>query len=445
MIGSAGRLRHGAEVRERFGGIGRLVAHRGHEHDAINSQSLAIADVAGRIGGRRLGDAAEHGQPAFHDTCHLAHDQPLFISCERLVFAERPEEDQTGDATCDEHLGVGRGGLEIDRAIPVHLSRDGGKNTAPGGQVHGEVGAGWRDRSFMGGAKTLHRRGRSVLNGLPENSRKTANRTISMATMPDERTMIFRRMPLATTPSQIRACFFAEIGEPLLPPEQLFDDLPDVVFFIKDAAGRYVVINQTLADRCSRGDKCALVGKRPQEVYPAELASHYEHQDAHVLKSGRSVSRRLELHIYSGGGTGWCLTSKFPLRGRGGRIAGIAGISRDLSMPGDRSSGYRELAGAILRMQSGFAENLRIGDLASMARMSVHQFEQRIRRLFQMTPLQLLHKLRIEEATRLLRDTSLPVSEIALNVGYCDQSAFTRFFRKFTGIPPARFRTINER
>lgn len=234
------------------------------------------------------------------------------------------------------------------------------------------------------------------------------------------------------------------IGAPLLPPEQLFDALPDVVFFLKDAAGRYVVVNQTLADRCSRGDKNALVGKRPQQVFPAGLAAHYEHQDALVLKSGRAVSHRLELHVYSSGGTGWCLTSKFPLRDHGGRIVGVAGISRDLSMPADRESGYRELAAAVEQMQCGFAENLRVGDLARTARLSVHQFEKRIHRLFQMTPLQLLHKLRIEEATRLLRSTALPVSEIALQVGYCDQSAFTRCFRKFTGIPPARFRTLQE-
>ena len=36
--------------------------------------------------------------------------------------------------------------------------------------------------------------------------------------------------------------------------EALFDALPDVVFFIKDTAGRYVRVNQTLADRCAGGE-----------------------------------------------------------------------------------------------------------------------------------------------------------------------------------------------
>ena len=68
--------------------------------------------------------------------------------------------------------------------------------------------------------------------------------------------------------------------------EALFDALPDVVFFIKDAAGRYVRVNETLADRCAGGDKMKLIGKRPEEVFPAALAASYARQDEAVLKRG---------------------------------------------------------------------------------------------------------------------------------------------------------------
>ncbi len=225
--------------------------------------------------------------------------------------------------------------------------------------------------------------------------------------------------------------------------EPLFDDLPDVVFFIKDAEGRYAVVNQTLADRCAHGAKGTLVGKLPREVFPAELGRHYERQDAAVLQSGRVVSRQLELHIYPSGGTGWCLTSKRPLRSADGRICGVAGISRDLDAPSRKSRGYAQLARVLNHMRAHFSEGTRIEDLARLAGLSVYQFEQRIRRLFLMPPLQLLHKLRIEEATRQLRDTALPLSEIAQSIGYCDQSAFTRHFSKFTGITPGKFRALH--
>lgn len=231
------------------------------------------------------------------------------------------------------------------------------------------------------------------------------------------------------------------IGAGLAQLEALFDELPDVVFFVKDTEGRYVLVNQTLAARCARGDKLALIGRQPRDVFPSELARHYERQDAATLQ-GQVWSHELELHVYPGGSTGWCLSSKRPLYGSDGKVCGIAGISRDLNAPSRKSQGYAELAGVIRHMQTHFAESLRIESLAQMAGLTVYQFEQRIQRLFQMTPLLLLHKLRIEEATRLLK-SEMSLSEIAQAAGYCDQSAFTRHFSKFTGITPGRFRQMH--
>ncbi len=224
--------------------------------------------------------------------------------------------------------------------------------------------------------------------------------------------------------------------------EALFDALPDVVFFIKDAAGRYVRVNQTLADRCAGGDKSKLIGKKPAEVYPAALAASYTRQDESVLKTGKPVEHQLELHIYTGRKAGWCLTTKHPLRDAGGRIIGVTGISRDLNAPSDKASGFAELAAALKMMQARYTEGLRIEDIAKKAGLSVYQFEQRVQKLFQMSPLQLLHKLRLDEATRLLRETDLSLSDIALQTGWCDQSAFTRHFSRYSGMAPGRFRAM---
>lgn len=224
--------------------------------------------------------------------------------------------------------------------------------------------------------------------------------------------------------------------------EALFDALPDVVFFIKDAAGRYVRVNQTLADRCAGGDKSKLIGKKPAEVYPAALAASYTRQDESVLKTGKPVEHQLELHIYTGRKAGWCLTTKHPLRDACGRIIGVTGISRDLNAPSDKASGFAELAAALKMMQARYTEGLRIEDIAKKAGLSLYQFEQRVQKLFQMSPLQLLHKLRLDEATRLLRETDLSLSEIALQTGWCDQSAFTRHFSRYSGMAPGRFRAM---
>jgi len=47
---------------------------------------------------------------------------------------------------------------------------------------------------------------------------------------------------------------------------------------------------------------------------------------------------------------------------------------------------------------------------------------------------------RHEIARQLLQDTSMDVSRIATALGYADESAFSRAFRRWTGTPPARWR-----
>ena len=55
-------------------------------------------------------------------------------------------------------------------------------------------------------------------------------------------------------------------------------------------------------------------------------------------------------------------------------------------------------------------------------------------------PATYLAHVRLDAATDLLRDTSLPVTLIAQNVGYTSEAAFSRAFKHRYGTPPARWR-----
>jgi AraC-like DNA-binding protein len=166
----------------------------------------------------------------------------------------------------------------------------------------------------------------------------------------------------------------------------------------------------------------------------------YQKQDETVLRTGRPVVNRLEMHLYKGRQPGWCLTTKRPLRSKGAGICGIIGLSRDVHEPGQKSPEYSELSAALDFMYESFSSVLRIGDLAKRAGLSPHQFDLRVRRLMHLSPMQLLQKLRIDEATRLLDTTDLSLAQIAAEVGYCDQSALTRQFRALVGLTPGQFR-----
>ena len=114
--------------------------------------------------------------------------------------------------------------------------------------------------------------------------------------------------------------------------EALFDAVPDVVFFVKDAEARYVAVNRTLVARAGVGSKDALRGRRADEVFPTPAGVRYTEQDLQVLRTGRPVLERLELHQYIGRKPGWCSTSKFPTSDG----CGVVGVSRDLGRPDDR-------------------------------------------------------------------------------------------------------------
>ena len=222
--------------------------------------------------------------------------------------------------------------------------------------------------------------------------------------------------------------------------EALFDCTPDVVFFVKDTEGRYRVVNDTLVRRCGRRAKSEILGRTALDLFPPPLGATYAAQDRLVLSGGAEIRDRLELHLYDDGTRGFCLTYKLPLRGRDGRIVGMTGLSRDLHRPDQGRSAYRALARAIESLQERYAEPLRLAALARLAGMSESRFQRLTRRVFHLTPGQLLVKTRVEAASRLLLETNERVADIALRCGYADQSAFTRQFKATTGLTPSQFR-----
>lgn len=242
------------------------------------------------------------------------------------------------------------------------------------------------------------------------------------------------------TPAQLQRELFSQLAEPFT-GEALFDCLPDLVFFIKNHRCEYVVVNQTLVDRCGRRGKSELIGRRADELFPAPLGESYRSQDESVLRSGVAVRNQLELHFYAAGGRGWCLTNKLPLRGKNKAVIGLVGISKDLRAANERGEDYSSVARVVQQIQKNFGETLRVKDLATQAGLSRYQFEQRIRKLFQLTAGQLIQKTRMEAAVRRLRETNDPIATVALDCGYSDQSAFTRQFRQTVGLSPSEYRT----
>ena len=220
----------------------------------------------------------------------------------------------------------------------------------------------------------------------------------------------------------------------------LFDGLPDVVFFAKDAEGRYRAVSDTLVRRLGRRTKRDLLGRTARDLFPEPLGERYFAQDLAVCRTGRPVEDLLELHLYPDGREGWCLTTKVPLRDGAGRVVGLAGTSRDVRPPDALDASVEGLAGVLEALHEHPGDPHRVEELARRAGLSPARFSRRTRALFGLSAAQLVVKVRIDAARRMLLDRETPIARIALACGYCDQSAFTRQFKAVTGLTPAQYR-----
>lgn len=232
-------------------------------------------------------------------------------------------------------------------------------------------------------------------------------------------------------------------GALTLPLQRLFDDLPNVVFFLKDQSGRYLAVNRTLVERCGFTDKAEVLGHLPTQLFPTPLGTRYERQDARVMQTGKAVLDVLEVQLYPNRRRGWCLTNKYPVAdSQTGKVRGVVGISRDVesSASGASARGFPELAEALEAIQRRIDNPPGSEELAKLCRLSSAQFTRLVQRVFGLTPRQLIMKVRLDEALHLLATTQNSLSDIALRTGFCDQSAFTRHFRRLAGLPPGTFR-----
>jgi AraC family transcriptional regulator len=85
-------------------------------------------------------------------------------------------------------------------------------------------------------------------------------------------------------------------------------------------------------------------------------------------------------------------------------------------------------------------ESISLEKLAELAELSPFHFSRVFKQSTGMTPLQFVTRERILLAQQLIRETSLSLIEIALEVGYTSPSHFAQVFRRTVGVAPNQFR-----
>ena len=111
--------------------------------------------------------------------------------------------------------------------------------------------------------------------------------------------------------------------------KQLLDALPDPVFF-KDADGRFLRINRTLAAWVGLKDPAEAVGKSDADFFPEGFARATVEAERQVMRTGAPILGQEETVVGRDGKKRWLSTTKLPLRDARGRTVGTFGFSRDM-------------------------------------------------------------------------------------------------------------------
>ena len=108
----------------------------------------------------------------------------------------------------------------------------------------------------------------------------------------------------------------------------------------------------------------------------------------------------------------------------------------------EKSKGGLHRAREVLRdIRDNLHESHSLAEASRMAHLSQRQFSNLCHQLEGENFVTFLNGLRIKRALELLKETSLPVSSIAFEVGFEELSTFYRAFKKAKGAPPSKFRT----
>ncbi|HEV3027900.1 MAG TPA: PAS domain-containing protein, partial [Planctomycetota bacterium] len=109
----------------------------------------------------------------------------------------------------------------------------------------------------------------------------------------------------------------------------LLEQLPDAMYF-KDAQGRYVRINRTLASWYGLKDPGEAVGKTEADYFSPEFAKASAQAEGEILKTGLPQVDAEEKVVWPSGRVTWTSTTRLPLRDPSGTMIGTFGILRDI-------------------------------------------------------------------------------------------------------------------
>ena len=110
----------------------------------------------------------------------------------------------------------------------------------------------------------------------------------------------------------------------------LVDNLP-VAFYVKDLAGRKTLVNRVELEYVGATSEAEVLGKTDFDLFPPEQAAVYHANDQEIISTGQPIINREGSLTKPDGSVIHTVGSIVPVRDAAGRVAGVAGITFDIT------------------------------------------------------------------------------------------------------------------
>ncbi|TWT85194.1 Bifunctional transcriptional activator/DNA repair enzyme AdaA [Neorhodopirellula pilleata] len=222
-----------------------------------------------------------------------------------------------------------------------------------------------------------------------------------------------------------------------------FDHLSDTFFFVKDIDSRMIFASTPLLNRLGMEREEEIIGKTDDCYFPRHVAQGFVRDDRQVIASQIPLINRLESWYGSDRVLDWFVTCKYPVFGQDGRVIGIMGTVSSYEGKQQAFRSHAAISPVVDLVRREYAGDLTVESLADFADVSVRQLQRRFQSAFGIGVKDFIIRTRIRAACAALIGSSDPIAKIAVDAGFCDQSALTVQFRRHIGQTPAAFRREN--
>jgi PAS domain S-box-containing protein len=111
----------------------------------------------------------------------------------------------------------------------------------------------------------------------------------------------------------------------------LLENIPDSIYF-KDSESRFIQISPSTAKKFGLKSSEEVIGKTDFDFFDHESATIYFNEEKEMMRTGTSLIGIEEKETWLDGTTTWVTTTKLPLRDDDGKVVGIYGITRDITV-----------------------------------------------------------------------------------------------------------------